>query len=97
MLSLYAFVKRRRLPLAATSGSGFFAMEMGFVIDHHVPALFSKLGVAGGLRLVGTEGLFNDDLVANAAMDRLLHHVHVIEDTGASYRNPPSLPKKKAS
>ena len=41
--------------------------------------------------------LFNDDLVANAAMDRLLHHVHVIEVTGASYRNPPSRPKKKAS
>jgi len=33
--------------------------------------------------------LFNDKLVVNAAMDRLLHHVHVIEVTGASYRNPP--------
>ncbi len=41
--------------------------------------------------------LFNDQLLGNAAMDRLLHHVKVIEVTGASYRNPPSRPKKKAS
>lgn len=41
--------------------------------------------------------LFNDKLLANAAMDRLLHHVHVIKVTGASYRNPPRRPKKKAS
>jgi DNA replication protein DnaC len=33
--------------------------------------------------------LFNDDLLAGAAMDRLLHHAHVIEITGDSYRNPP--------
>lgn len=33
--------------------------------------------------------LFGDPLLANAAMDRLLHHAHVIEVTGASYRNPP--------
>jgi DNA replication protein DnaC len=33
--------------------------------------------------------LFNDDLLAGAAMDRLLHHAHVLEITGHSYRNPP--------
>ncbi len=33
--------------------------------------------------------LFNDKLLAGAAMDRLLHHAHVIEITGHSYRNPP--------
>lgn len=33
--------------------------------------------------------LFKDDLLANAAMDRLLHHSHVIEMVGDSYRNPP--------
>lgn len=33
--------------------------------------------------------LFNDPLLASAAMDRLLHHAHIIEITGASYRNPP--------
>lgn len=33
--------------------------------------------------------LFNDPLLASAAMDRLLHHAHVIEITGPSYRNPP--------
>lgn len=41
--------------------------------------------------------LFNDDLLANAAMDRLLHHVHIIEVTGASYRNPPRRSKSAAS
>ena len=41
--------------------------------------------------------LFNDQLLANAATDRLLHHVNVIEVTGASYRNPPLSPKKKGS
>ena len=32
--------------------------------------------------------LFGDALLASAAMDRLLHHAHVIEMTGDSYRNP---------
>lgn len=33
--------------------------------------------------------LFRDDLMASAAMDRLLHHAHVIVMEGASFRNPP--------
>jgi len=33
--------------------------------------------------------LFRDELLASAAMDRLLHHAHVIEIEGHSYRNPP--------
>ncbi len=33
--------------------------------------------------------LFGDDLLASAAMDRLLHHAHVVEMQGDSYRNPP--------
>ena len=33
--------------------------------------------------------LFNDELLASAAMDRLLHHAHLVEVTGHSYRNPP--------
>jgi len=32
--------------------------------------------------------LFGDPLMASAAMDRLLHHAHVIELEGESYRNP---------
>lgn len=34
--------------------------------------------------------LFRDELLAGAAMDRLLHHSHVIAITGDSYRNPPA-------
>jgi DNA replication protein DnaC len=34
--------------------------------------------------------LFRDDLMASAAMDRLLHHAHVLTMEGASYRNPPN-------
>lgn len=34
--------------------------------------------------------LFGDPLLASAAMDRLLHHSHVVELTGDSYRNPPT-------
>ena len=30
--------------------------------------------------------LFNNPLLASAAMDRLLHHVHIIELEGKSYR-----------
>ncbi len=41
--------------------------------------------------------LFDDPLLANAAMDRLLHHAHVIEVAGDSYRNPPRGSRKKAS
>lgn len=37
--------------------------------------------------------LFNDPLLASAAMDRLRHHAHVIEITGTSYRDP--LGKKR--
>lgn len=33
--------------------------------------------------------LFGDALLASAAMDRLLHHSHVIAIEGDSYRNPP--------
>ena len=39
--------------------------------------------------------LFIDDLMASAAMDRLLHHSHVVVMDGHSYRNPPG--SKKAS
>lgn len=37
--------------------------------------------------------LFLDDLIASAAMDRLLHHAHVIVMEGHSYRNPPHARK----
>jgi DNA replication protein DnaC len=33
--------------------------------------------------------LFGDALLASAAMDRLLHHAHIIAIEGDSYRNPP--------
>lgn len=33
--------------------------------------------------------LFLDDLMASAAMDRLLHHSHVVVMEGHSFRNPP--------
>ncbi len=33
--------------------------------------------------------LFGDALLASAAMDRLLHHAHVVVMEGSSYRNPP--------
>lgn len=39
--------------------------------------------------------LFNDDLLAGAAMDRLLHHGHVIEIEGESFRNPRSRNRKR--
>jgi DNA replication protein DnaC len=32
--------------------------------------------------------LFGDPLVASAAMDRLLHHAHILVLEGDSYRNP---------
>lgn len=32
--------------------------------------------------------LFNDELLASAAMDRVRHHAHIIEIVGDSYRNP---------
>lgn len=38
--------------------------------------------------------LFLDDLMASAAMDRLLHHSHVVIMDGDSYRNPPKNKKK---
>ncbi len=34
--------------------------------------------------------MFLADLMASAAMDRLLHHAHVVVMTGASFRNPPA-------
>lgn len=39
--------------------------------------------------------LFNDPLLASAALDRFLHHSHMIVMEGKSYRNPPS--KRAAS
>jgi len=37
--------------------------------------------------------LFLDDLMASAAMDRLLHHAEVVVIEGHSYRNPPGARK----
>jgi DNA replication protein DnaC len=34
--------------------------------------------------------LFGDLLLASAALDRLLHHAHIIEMDGDTYRNPPA-------
>jgi DNA replication protein DnaC len=34
--------------------------------------------------------LFGDELLASAAMDRLMHHPHVVELDGHSYRTPPA-------
>ncbi len=33
--------------------------------------------------------LFKDELMASAAMDRLLHRAHVVVMDGHSFRNPP--------
>lgn len=41
--------------------------------------------------------LFGDALLASAAMDRLLHHAHVIEMEGDTYRNPPPSKRSKSS
>jgi DNA replication protein DnaC len=38
--------------------------------------------------------LFFDDLMASAAMDRLLHHSHLVVMEGHSYRNPPGKDKE---
>lgn len=39
--------------------------------------------------------LFGDPLLGSAAMDRLLHHAHVLELVGDSYRNPPAARGRK--
>ncbi|MCA9856538.1 MAG: IS21-like element helper ATPase IstB [Dehalococcoidia bacterium] len=39
--------------------------------------------------------LFGDPLLASAAMDRLLHHAHVIAIEGESYRNPATNQRKR--
>lgn len=41
--------------------------------------------------------LFKDELLAGAALDRFLHHAHVIEITGHSYRNPPRASSGRAA
>jgi len=41
--------------------------------------------------------LFGNPLLASAAMDRLLHHGHVIVIEGDSYRNPPPSRRKRAA
>jgi DNA replication protein DnaC len=41
--------------------------------------------------------LFNDDLLASAAMDRLLHHCQVLVLDGESFRNPSQRRTKKAA
>jgi DNA replication protein DnaC len=41
--------------------------------------------------------LFGDMLLASAALDRLLHHAHVIEMDGDTFRNPPAGKRKTAA
>jgi len=40
--------------------------------------------------------LFGNALLASAAMDRLLHHAHILVIEGDSYRNPPTGKRRKA-
>jgi DNA replication protein DnaC len=40
--------------------------------------------------------MFENPLLASAAMDRLLHHAHVLVIEGDSYRNTPPPRRKKA-
>jgi DNA replication protein DnaC len=40
--------------------------------------------------------LFGDLLLASAALDRLLHHAHVIEMDGDTFRNPPPAKRERA-
>ena len=40
--------------------------------------------------------LFHDELLAGAAMDRLLHHGHMVTIEGESYRNPAKRRRQKA-
>ena len=42
-------------------------------------------------------GMFGDPLLANSAMDRLLHHSHIVTLEGDSYRNPPSSRQPKTA
>lgn len=39
--------------------------------------------------------MFLDELLASAAMDRLMHHAHLVVMEGDSYRNPPDGRRKK--
>lgn len=41
--------------------------------------------------------LFGEELLASAAMDRLLHHARIIVMDGSSYRNPPKKRQAKAA
>ena len=41
--------------------------------------------------------MFGNPLLASAAMDRLLHHAHVLVIEGDSFRNPPTSRKKKTA
>ena len=41
------------------------------------------------------ESLFGNALIASAAIDRLLHHSHILTIEGDSFRNPPATRKKK--
>jgi DNA replication protein DnaC len=41
--------------------------------------------------------LFNDQLLASAALDRLFHHVHTVVIEGHSFRNPPRPRSKRAA
>lgn len=41
--------------------------------------------------------LFGDPLLASAAMDRLLHHAHIVEMEGDTYRNPPPAKRSKTT
>jgi len=41
--------------------------------------------------------MFGDALLASSAMDRLLHHSHIVTLEGDSYRNPPSSRQPKTA
>ena len=56
-----------------------------------------SLVVTSNRAIAEWQPLFADALLASAAMDRLLHHAHVLVIEGDSYRNPPANRRPRAA
>jgi DNA replication protein DnaC len=70
-------------------------MDLYDVISHRYER--GSLIVTSNRDLEEWPPLFHDELLAGAAMDRLLHHGHVVAIEGESYRNPSKKRRRKAA
>ena len=86
---------RIRIPMLGMTRSLNLSVSVGIILYEVIRHRYERgsMIITSNRAIDEWYPLFGDELMASAAMDRLLHHAHVVVMEGDSFRNPP--PSKK--